>query len=287
MLLTCVVVYKRGLRFAADNLHLWRCIGLPLNRLGYADLGNAAEDSSVEQSDHSQLALYAITRILCLVATAMFPLTRAGSLSNTLSPDASGTGAIIAADVWVTIDQHLTAWYESRDLLVEPVEFPCSDSEGFHWSSDLVTKEVWYADNTAAIGMIYYHMAKILMALVQPPSMLTPSYSSLQVSQDWLSITRTLRASLKAHAQSIISIALGSTDIVSRASVIQPLYFAGRCLDREEDQRSLLGLLETIENTTGIATGYRIEQLVEEWETPHLFRRSQLDSELSDISSVD
>jgi hypothetical protein len=67
--------------------------------------------------------------------------------------------------------------------------------------------------------------------------------------------------------------------------MVQALYVAGRCLTKEPDQRALVRMLRSIEADLGIATGYRVKALVEEWGLSSLHGVSELDYELSDLSS--
>lgn len=67
--------------------------------------------------------------------------------------------------------------------------------------------------------------------------------------------------------------------------MVQPLYIAGRCLCQERDQRIAVSLLRDIENDLGLASNYRVKALLDEWGVPQMLERSELDAELSDLSS--
>ena len=70
----------------------------------------------------------------------------------------------------------------------------------------------------------------------------------------------------RRHAKVIVSIALGHPDdATTRVYLVQPLYVAGRSLTEAAERRSLVDILVAIEEDTGVATGYRVADLCEEW----------------------
>lgn len=58
---------------------------------------------------------------------------------------------------------------------------------------------------------------------------------------------------------------MGVSNETVRSLMIQPLYVAGRCLAEKSDRRLLIQTLRAIKYDLGIATEYRIKDLMNEW----------------------
>lgn len=139
--------------------------------------------------------------------------------------------------------------------------------------------ESWFTDDICALAFIHYHMCEILLLMLSQGSEGTSS------RHDWLRTYRNLCTEMTDHARQILSVALGRPSPPLKARMIQPLYLAGRCLWQEREQRIVVALLRSIEDELGLASNYRIRALLEEWGTPDLLAYSELDAELSDLSS--
>jgi hypothetical protein len=75
-----------------------------------------------------------------------------------------------------------------------------------------------------------------------------------------------MKEMLNHHAVEICAIALSRPDEAARVHMLQPLYMAGRCLTDIADRRTVVMLIDSIEDELGWHAKYRVEALLEEWE---------------------
>ena len=248
---------------------MWRTFGCSIE----SSLSSTAEqsiDGGVEgtaaTADTGSRALRSIMRLLSKIIDAKFD-------------SSNRPGTSIAHDEgdspndWPALESDLTAWYTMYQTSMLPDIVRRSTPESGIY-------ECWFADETCAIASIYYHVCRLLL-LMHDPSAIKPTAQQC----DWLQVYRALCGSMAVHAREILAVALGRPSSVVQSRLVQPLYIAGRCLWREPEQRRLVATLRGIENDLGLATNYRIKALLQEWGTPELLQRSELDRELSDLSS--
>lgn len=265
------------------NIPLWREMGLPLDNSGRFNQNCMATNSTTEHSDEDEIALRAILRLMCKLVNHIVSTARAdASLQNAaiIRSDADST----AISAWTDLKNEFDDWLSALPRSFQPdiVRRRAISNEG-HPTSEVFANEVWFANSQCSVGLMYYHMAMILLFVHQPSLLVTHGTS------DWLHTYRSFRKELLKHVGALLAIALGAPDDAVRMHMLQPLYVAGRCMTREADQRRLVEMLESIENDVGVATGYHVKALIEEWGTCEecpLRRNSGLDHELSDLSST-
>ena len=109
--------------------------------------------------------------------------------------------------------------------------------------------------------MQFYYMASILL-LINKPHETTAGRSTITSRlNSYVSITDEIRV----QAREICGISASKPKAAIRALSIQPLFVAGQCLGNELERNNVLDMLEDVQNDTGWVTGYRIEQLKNEW----------------------
>lgn len=126
--------------------------------------------------------------------------------------------------------------------------------------------ETWYSHSFRAVTMLYYHMARMLLLVNQPPSLLRSEPSNRGLSFDLLKALRDIEQQMQSHATEIVSITNGMLDDGAvRVRAVQPLYVAGRSLTMSHDRRRLVEMIRSIQNDFGLVCEYRVEHLMQEW----------------------
>lgn len=283
-------------RVDTDNNALWRTMGLPLDHSGRFSGGSLAADGNTEPVESHVVVLNAMTRLLCKVISLISITARPQGITR--RGGNTGTEARFERTArWTSVNDELDLWLEALPSSFQSDTIRrrgTSTTQTRATPSEIFEHEVWFADSTCAMSILYYHMARILMLTNKPVDLLLasgypePQPQTLPVTvrpTDWLVVSRNLQKQLSQHAKSMVAIALGLPEDGVRMHMLQPLYVAGRCLTNEADQRMLIELLECVENDLGVATGYRVTALIQEWGTSSLTGNSMLDRELSDLSS--
>ncbi|KAJ5975106.1 hypothetical protein N7481_008813 [Penicillium waksmanii] len=222
---------RQECRVNVHNVSLWQRMGVPLG-----DFGELALDL-IDESTQEIIFFNTLVYILCEIVDKV-------KMNNTL---------------WDSVDIDLNKWYNAL-----PPEFLFSITQRSSATTQhsRETPETWFGSDTCAIAMAFYHMARILQLVNEPPkSDPVPS----QKPHDLLSIYNALQRGLNYHSTEILSIAGGMTGMTVQKYMLQPLYIAGRCLSLEEERRHVVGLLRHIEASIGLATEYRVRDLADEW----------------------
>lgn len=174
---------------------------------------------------------------------------------------------------WLDVRGGVDAWEATYGAIISPDIFrPPKTASGI--------SETWFADDACAIAWTYHRVCQISLLMHDPQ----PASSTLS-RRSWLATYRALCAKMAEHAGDILSVNLGKPSCTVRSRMIQPLYVAGQCLWRESEQRLVISLLRGLEHDLGLASNYRVQALLQEWGTPYLLECSDLDAELSDLSS--
>lgn len=83
--------------------------------------------------------------------------------------------------------------------------------------------------------------------------------------RDIISAYNSPQRDLHHYIRLIISIAHGMSSIVVQKYMVQPLYFADRCLSSWNNRQEVVGLLRSIEQSPGLPTEYRVKGLASDW----------------------
>lgn len=110
--------------------------------------------------------------------------------------------------------------------------------------------------------MQFYHMARILL-LINKPHETTAGRSTIS---DRLKSYRAIETEIRWHSCEIVGIALSQPDASVRFHQLQPLFVAGQCLTEHNERQVVVDLLREIQRDLGVATEYRIGQLIAQWE---------------------
>ena len=121
--------------------------------------------------------------------------------------------------------------------------------------------EVWHTIPVCAATILSWHMAQVLL-LINKPHETTARRSTVAGR---LKSYRTIQEEIVFHSRQIVAICLGRPQASVRIHSLQPLFVAGQCLTDTGERRVILDLLRRIEADTGVATDYRVQQLLKEW----------------------
>lgn len=133
-------------------------------------------------------------------------------------------------------------------------------------NNDLFEGEAWYSKFSRAVTMLLYHIARILLLIHQPPSLLLNMPSDPGSSTDLLHALREIERDIREHSAQIFSITNGMLKCGAvRVRALQPLYVAGRPLTEDHDCRRLIDMIRAIEDDVGADCEYRVDNLLTEW----------------------
>jgi hypothetical protein len=239
-----------------------------------------------DQRDRNTRVLHMLLWILCRVTNYLAVKARGPLSAHAQSPASVSSGASRArSQEWTEIKRDVDNLSEStHSLLVADVVYPYPIPSSCATSSMFV-EEAWFISSVLAMAAVYFHTIMILLLRSMPNENLSAISTRPNGPPDWMSIFHSLQQDIAGHARKLISIAVGVPQYSVKVHMLQPLYIAGGCLSDDSDRKRLVELLEKMEWETGIATGYRVQELLREWGTPFSHPRSELDAELSDLSS--
>ncbi|KAL4804688.1 hypothetical protein BDV18DRAFT_26830 [Aspergillus unguis] len=225
-------VTKQRTRIDPDNLVLWRDMGLPVD-----GLGNLIFPPPTNAQLHTIL-FKALVRLMCQLVNA--------NLANRTQ--------------WTTVNEQFDLWQASvPEAFYIPITWPPLDANAA--VNDPFEREMWFASDTSAITLAFYHMARTILLNNRPVDLPEPGGKELNTSE-------TLNQDLRKHAMEIIPIMNAMPSETLQKHMLQPLYVAGRCLTDDKERKALLRILQNMADDFGLFTDYRIQDLCEEWGVP-------------------
>jgi len=288
------VIHKQRTRLEMEDIAMWRRMGVNLG------------DDGCLNSETSALATQHWTDRIDMVSNTMiWLLAKLVNFINTISMlsedaiDADGNEDFTSSDSrhrfvldsWLSLRDELQIWHEARPLLFQPcsrvplVNAPRRRTESFSSattstsnacrckSRPVIDHETWYSESMCASTMQSYHMVQIFLLLHKPSGVSVHRLhralglpASHKATTDALSEFTLMRDMLNHHAAEICAIALSRPDEAARIHMLQPLYMAGRCLGDVADRRTVVRLIDGIEDELGWHAKYRVEALLEEWD---------------------
>ncbi|CAM1505795.1 Fc.00g114320.m01.CDS01 [Cosmosporella sp. VM-42] len=270
-------------RLDTDSPIIWRHMGLNLDVDGILIPGNQS-DAGTAPNSHANRADVLSNALIWLLSklanfVAMFTeATKAVDKYGRLEPPRS-TEHLESS--WASLNHDFEGWFHGLPSFFRPCYRVRLKDVGVdkctgcqHRLEPLVRHETWYCNSMCASTMQSYHMAQILLLIHKPSGFLAPathyrprapSGSNQGILSDALTNFHQMIKALQHHAVEICAIALSRPDEAARIHMLQPLYFAGRCLDNPVDRAIVVQLLECIEQELGWSTKYRVDNLLNEW----------------------
>ncbi|KAJ6083123.1 hypothetical protein N7467_007258 [Penicillium canescens] len=245
---------RKPCRLDAEDLQLWRRMGLPLN-----DTRHLVIDC-ISEWHQENVFLKSLIRLMCMFFNS--------DISNPTQ--------------WVHLDTQFDQWHTMLPpSFSATIDLPLTPSKTDTQSENPegpFNREVWFGTDVCAIAMAFYHMIRILLLVNQPRDLFLSRYTAR--SSDLLASYNMLQRNLYQQAKCLIPIAQGRPSNTVRKHLVQPLYVAGRCLSDVGERKGLLELLLEIECDLGVSTKYRMRDLLEEWGMPlELLEKMQGDKE--------
>ena len=278
-----LVISLRPTRVDISNKLLWRSMGIAFSDTdGRLDPIRTMIDHGDDEMSRDKSLLHMLLWILCRLADLLASKQRVAP--STTSPASTVSGHTWISSVsWSEVNSDVDNLYDASRPLLHPDTIVESEDA----VPDGPASTCWFLSSTLALAAIYLHMTKIPLLSSMPSGPFAAMSTSPSSAPDWISAYRKLHHQMTSHAKQIVSIALGSPPVAVKLHLLQPLYVAGRCLTEIHDQDELLLFLGLMEKELGMATGYRVQDLLREWGRPMPSQRSELDRELSDLSSVE
>lgn len=206
---------------------------------------------------------YTMIRLLCNLVDYLAPLSHWESLMMHAEPSTAAHDKT----AFVDLESQFDTWIRMLSPSFHPDGTFFTDENGDGAaSSELFCREVWFSNDLCSTTMMYYHMARMLLLIHRPSDLLTAASTQRNgISFDLLRTFREIEQKLQFHAAEVISIVRGTPCDAVKLRAIQPLYVAGRCCTTTSDRKMLVEMLTDIQDNLGIATGYRIKALLQEW----------------------
>lgn len=167
-------------------------------------------------------------------------------------------------EYWHLLRRQLEAWYEGLPMTfkpcarIEPSSLPAQIVED---EGDALFPEVWYSINMCASTMQCYYMSQIQLLMNKPHE----STQGRTTVFDRFNSYESVLLQCQLYSREIVSIALSRPEASVRIHSCQPLFTAGQCLTDPKERRVIIRLLNHIEEDTGWATKYRVNQLLTQW----------------------
>lgn len=256
-----LVVSHRRTRIDTENFSLWRNMGLLIDDVGRLTLTDGPHSlESTPEHARDKVLSYTLIRLLCkLVDYLAPPLWDTSSMSRDVN-------ATYGNSAFEDLESQFESWFQMLSPSFHPDGTFVTDAGDNTTASRLFGPELWFSNDSCSTTMMYYHMACMLLLIHRPPEMLQAA-PGRGTPTDLLSAFRTIEKKLHFHARQIIATVRGTPCDAVKLRAIQPLYVAGRCCNESRDREMLVEMLTDIQDSLGIATGYRVEALLKEWDT--------------------
>ncbi|CAG9990417.1 unnamed protein product [Clonostachys byssicola] len=262
-------VAHRQTRVDTENLALWRNMGLLIEDDGSLSLFDGQYSlSSTPEHARDKVLSYTLIRLLCKLIDYVAPIPPMGQIPTQGSP--SNLDPI--RDKFVHLESQFDNWYRILSPSFHPDgKFSTMEQDPkTPGGSGLFDNALWFSNDLCSTTMMYYHMARMLLITHRPVRLLSGDHAlGNTLPVDLLSTFREMEKGLKVHASEVIAIIRGNPCDAVKLRSIQPLYLAGRSCTTMSDRRILVDMFRDIQNGLGIATGYRVEALLQEWGTSY------------------
>ncbi|KKA18280.1 hypothetical protein T310_7771 [Rasamsonia emersonii CBS 393.64] len=164
------------------------------------------------------------------------------------------------------VDQEVEDWKRKRPSTFEPILFkpPCSGTEEEQYRGGL--PEVWMLAPFHAIGLQYYHIAKmVILATSVSPHHLA---SDMRSGYDCFQHVRRTEKSIREHLLIVLGIAVSNQKTAENTlfTARHALSVWGGCLRDKRTQDAAIAFLINMEKTTGWKSEPLIQSLKAQWE---------------------
>lgn len=261
------LVARRKIRIDVENISLWRHMGLHMTDDG--EIIDLEASGTPDAPPHLQgdLLSFALIRLVCKFVNSLVPLSDAESLQQYLSLSSGNSTSNMNMNHFQAMKQQFDSWL-ARATAAFTADNVWRTAADTACKSTIFVSETWYSHSFRAVTMLYYHMARMLLLIHQPPSLLAPSPVNEGSSFDLLISLRNIEHELQSHAREVVSIVSGMIEYgCVRVRAVQPLYVAGRSLTSNLDRQLLVQMIRSIQDDLGLVCEYRIMHLLHEWGT--------------------
>nr|BAI44820.1 similar to Zn(II)2Cys6 transcription factor [Alternaria alternata] len=233
------LINKTNTRLDTKDLTLWRAAGLMIDEQGYLMPSNAKACSYFKEGDATMREGRICNALVWLMAKLVNFMAAGGVPQRTL------------------LDQWCTTFRPSARMAPLHTSGQTSSDD----NASVFTK-VWYPIPMCASTMQAYHMSQIPLFLNKPHK----STLGRSTAVTGVNYQRSVLATYQGHSRSIVGISLARPDEAVPMHSVQPLFTAGQYLIDDRERQVVLRLLRDIESDIGLATDYRVRQLVGRWQ---------------------
>jgi hypothetical protein len=270
------VIHGKKTRLETDDVAMWQRMGLDLDadgRLRDKSLVTQKPTSADRVDMISNTMIWMLGRLVNLIATCHEEMETDSDPAR--ANTSSERGSFL--DRWLALKHELQTWHDALPPLFQPctrVPLPQRNARrGQLRPKPLIDHETWHSDSMCASTMQSWHMSQIMLLLHKPPSVSVrqlpwiPKSQPLNRFPDTLADFNQMNEMLQYHSVEICAIALSRPEEATRIHMLQPLYMAGRCLTDVSDRRTVVRLIDGIEDELGWHAKYRADALLAEWDT--------------------
>lgn len=258
---------------------MWQRMGLDLDadgRLRDKSLLTQKSTSADRVDMISNTMIWMLGRLVNLIATCHEEMDADSDPARANASTERGS----FLERWLALKHELQIWHDALPPLFQPctrVPLPQrSARRGIDRqlrSKPLVDHETWHSHSMCASTMQSWHMSQIMLLLHKPPSVSVRQLPWISKTQqpvnrfpDTLADFNQMNEMLQYHSVEICAIALSRPEEATRIHMLQPLYMAGRCLTDVSDRRTVVRLIDGIEDELGWHAKYRADALLAEWD---------------------
>lgn len=274
------VIHGKKTRLETDDVAMWQRMGLDLDvdgRLRDKSLLTQKPTSADRVDMISNTMIWMLGRLVNLIATCHEEM-ETDSADPARTNTSSERGSFL--ERWLALKHELQIWHDALPPLFQPcTRVPLPQRSTRHGidrqlrPKPLVDHETWHSDSMCASTMQSWHMSQIMLLLHKPPSVSVRQLPWIPKTQppnrfpDTLADFNQMNEMLQYHSVEICAIALSHPEEATRIHMLQPLYMAGRCLTDVSDRRTVVRLIDGIEDELGWHAKYRADALLAEWDT--------------------
>lgn len=252
-------------RLDTEDLPMWKDAGLQIDENGFIQPMELTSSGYPESGDVMKEDMIANSLVWLMSKLVNFMAAGDEFPPQPSSPWATAVPQRTLLDYWTYLKRQFQIWHDSLPLTfkpcarISPTRIPGSLVED---DLDAVLPEVWYSLPMCGSTMQSYHMSQVQL-LMNKPHETTQGRSTIYAR---FNSYENAVQECQFHSREIVSIALSRPDASVRINSVQALYTAGQCLADPRERKLILKLLREIEEDTGWATDYRVNQLIEQWE---------------------
>jgi hypothetical protein len=258
-----------------EDLRMWRAAGLGLDDQGLVLPSIGDRDGQMRDDMISNALIWILAKVINYIALAKerqqedYEAQSSRRMSGSGSSHESPASAWSLRDKWKSISHELDVWYDGLPDSFRPcariartTSEPATESRP---PKPATIPEIWFTSAMCGSTMQTYHLARMLLLVHRPQAVAVTALRPGAV-MDFLNMYRNIEAELRHRSREIFGMALSAPTTSITLQQTQTIFVAAQCLVEEDERRMALDILRRVNSDLGWETGYRVQQLLREWE---------------------